>query len=52
MVRLLFILLIACSITSALSFIAGYLAGRTHEQLKCKETIAEYFREHETEEIK
>lgn len=52
MVRLLFILLIACSITSALSFFAGYMAGRTHEQLKCKETIAEYFREHETEEIK
>jgi len=52
MVRLLFILLIACSITSALSFIAGYLAGRTHEQIRCKENISEYFREHETEEIK
>ena len=52
MIRLLFILLIACSITGTFTFIAGYLAGRTHEQLKCKETIAEYFREHETEEIK
>lgn len=52
MVRLLFILLIACSITGAFAFIAGYLAGRTHEQIKIKQTIAEYYGEYETEEIK
>ena len=50
MVRLLFILLIACALTGLFSFTAGYLAGRTHEQLKLKQTIAEYFGEQSQEE--
>ena len=52
MVRLLFVLLIACTITGALTFTAGYLAGMTHEQLKIKQTISNYFGENETEENK
>ena len=52
MIRLLFVLLISCTITGALTFTAGYLAGMAHEQLKIKQTISNYFGENETEENK
>ena len=42
MVRLLFILLIACAISLLMGFIAGFLSGSANEQLKIKEHFDEY----------
>lgn len=42
MIRLLFILLIACATSILMGFIAGFLAGSANEQLKIKEHFDEY----------
>lgn len=52
MVRLLFILLIACAISLLMGFIAGFLSGSANEQLKIKEHFDEYIIDIVTEENK
>ena len=42
MVRLLFILLIACAISLLMGFIAGFLSGSANEQLKIREHFEDY----------
>lgn len=50
MIRLLFILLIACATSILMGFIAGFLAGSANEQLKIKEHFDEYIIDIVTEE--
>lgn len=50
MVRLLFILMIACALSILMGFIAGFLAGSANEQLKIKDLFDQYVIEAVTEE--
>lgn len=50
MVRLLFILLLACALSIAMGFITGFLVGTANEQLKIKDMFDQYVIEKLTEE--